>query len=222
MSQAIDLTGRQFGMLTAIRIVRHNGHAKCVDWLCRCQCGNEVVVNASALRTGTTQSCGCWKERRNGWASTRLYDVYCNMMYRCYHTNNKDYRHYGGRGIAVCQEWRDSFDAFVDWALASGYDDTLTGRENSLDRIDVNGPYSPDNCRWISMADQTRNRRPMPCKHMLTLDGQAHSIKEWSAITGLDSQCIYCRIKNGWPVDLALTLPKNSRLPKDVKRGKHE
>lgn len=170
--RALDLAGRKFGRLTAIeKVGKQNGH---ITWRCKCDCGNEAVVQGTALKNGYTQSCGClWKEavseyrhgdrRRkavgkahttHGMSNKRIYRIWQAMRNRCGNPNKPDYKYYGGRGISVCEEWKNSFEPFYKWAMSNGYNDTLT-----IDRIDVNGNYEPNNCRWVTMAEQNKNKR---------------------------------------------------------------
>lgn len=159
--KAIDLTGQRFGRLTIIE--RAGGlSGKSAKWLCRCDCGNEKVTTRQKLIRGDVQSCGCLQREYmqngnviHGGYKTRLYSIWHHMKYRCNNPNAPKYPLYGGRGITVCDEWINSFPAFRDWALDNGYDDNLT-----LDRIDNNKGYNPNNCRWATSSDQNRNRRP--------------------------------------------------------------
>ncbi len=136
-------------------------------------------------------------------STTRIYRTYRNMMDRCFNPNHRAFHNYGGRGVTVCEEWCKSYKAFYDWAYANGYDPSLSGLENSLDRIDVDGDYCPENCRWISMSEQQKNRRETI---RLLFNGEAHTLQEWAKITGLDAQTIYRRVVQWhWPVKRVLT-----------------
>ncbi len=155
----IDLTGKVFGKLTVLQ--RDKTVNKRTKWLCKCECGNEISVEAYNLKTGHTQSCGCFQKEATSTASkthgkthTRLYRIWNCMKNRCYRKSYHAYNHYGGRGITVCDEWLNDFQAFHDWAIANGYNDGL-----SIDRIDVDKGYSPHNCRWVTMAEQNKNKR---------------------------------------------------------------
>lgn len=159
MSQFIDLTGQTFGRLTVLERA-DSGTTKYATWVCRCSCGNVKVVRSCHLRSGATTSCGCYHKEIASNANsthkesrTRLYSEWQHMKKRCYWKNYKAYNLYGGRGIIVCDEWKNSFVSFREWALKNGYSDTLT-----LDRIDVNGNYEPANCRWATKFVQSNNR----------------------------------------------------------------
>lgn len=141
---------------------------------------------------------------------TRLYNIYNNMVLRCNNPNAINYDRYGGRGIKVCEEWsgKGANIRFFEWALENGYNDSL-----SLDRIDNNKGYSPDNCRWITVAEQGKNKRN---NVYLTLNGKTQILEEWSRETGIDSRLIRYRIKHGWTEEEALTIPvetKRTRKP---------
>lgn len=198
-----NLIGQRFGRLivtekTEQRQYRH------VVWKCICDCGNATLVSGGSLLSGRTQSCGCLLNekrgtgrRKHGQSTTKLYGVWSAMKKRCTNEKQKCFASYGGRGITVCKEWESDFQAFHDWAMANGYAEGLT-----IDRIDVNGNYEPANCRWISIQAQQRNRRT---NHMVTFNGETHSITEWSEITGLSRNLISNRlITLGWDVERAL------------------
>lgn len=156
--KAQDLTGQVFGRLTVLKRVSNNKHGQS-RWLCKCQCGVETVVIAGALKSGNTQSCGCLNKdvitKHGLWVSEReLYNVYRSMRNRCYNIKQQNYERYGGRGIYVCSEWLSNPCKFVTWAKENGFKKGL-----QIDRIDSSGPYSPDNCRFITGKENSRNRR---------------------------------------------------------------
>lgn len=187
MSKFKDLTGQKFGRLTALyRLHNITGKTK---WLCACDCGNLKEVTLSDLKKGNTQSCGClYKDihTKHKKCDTRLYCIFGAVKSRCYNKNNKRYKDYGGRGIAVCSEWKDNFQAFYDWAINNGYNDSLT-----IDRIDVNGNYEPSNCRWVTPKQQARNRRS---NRNYTIKGETHCLSEWCEILGLNYRTVQYRI----------------------------
>lgn len=154
MPKPIDIAGQRFGRLVALE--RRIGKFPQAYWLCRCDCGNEGVYRQIYLRRGTTKSCGCYREdaRRthNGYGTT-LHRRWGAMRQRCSNPNNKRYADYGGRGIYCVPEW-DDFGAFSEWARESGFRPEL-----QIDRIDNDGPYSPDNCRWVDAKTNMANRR---------------------------------------------------------------
>lgn len=171
----IDRTGQHFGRLTVISrasdYVAPNGDHH-VMWLCQCSCGNTTIVDTGALVKGHTKSCGCLHRenlsrgnKTHGGCHDRLYKVYYNMKNRCLNANSQDYKYYGGRGITICNEWLKDYVAFRQWAYSSGYDKDAEHGKCTLDRIDVNGNYEPNNCRWVDMATQCRNRRNVIQKH---------------------------------------------------------
>ena len=205
MGKFIDLTGQRFGQLIVLgraeNYVSPKGYVS-TNWNCQCDCGNTVVVRSCNLMNGKSRSCGC--ERVNhpnrlvhGGKHTRLYQIWKGMRARCNKPNDKNYLWYGARGISVCPEW-DDFTVFRDWALANGFNDSL-----SIDRIDYNSGYSPDNCRWADKITQANNTRG---NHRLTFNGETHTMAEWSRITGIPYHRLKDRInKLGWDVRRALT-----------------
>ena len=154
---AADLIGQRFGKVTVIEKVGRSKH-KTILWRCLCDCGNMTTAQTSDLRMGKVKSCGCniFKDRQTlGGKPTRIYRIWKNMKKRCYNQNNKDFKYYGARGIKVCDPWRNNFGEFHRWAIKNGYNDNL-----SLDRIDNDGNYEPENCRWTTMKEQAKHRRP--------------------------------------------------------------
>lgn len=152
MGKVIDITGQRSGRLTA---VKHIGVDKSgsIVWLWLCDCGKEKAIRVTNVKFGRTQSCGCIKETRHGLYGTRLYWAWTNMNQRCHNPKTSRYKNYGGRGISVCSEWA-TFEPFYLWATAHGYSDEL-----SIDRINNDGNYEPNNCRWTTASVQANNRR---------------------------------------------------------------
>lgn len=202
-----DLTGKTFGRLKVLHRAedkyypsgRHD-----IQYRCKCECGNEITILGIHLRSGHTQSCGCFRIETakkimttHGKTNTRLHNIWKNMKGRCLNKNHDDYHLYGGRGISICQEWVDSFAAFEEWAIANGYSDTLT-----LDRCDVNGNYCPDNCRWITQKSQCNNTRR---NILITFNGETHTMKQWALMLGINYGTLSSRIKRGWSYEKALT-----------------
>ena len=159
-TRVFNLTGQRFGRLTVIERAENN---KCGNtmWLCKCDCGNTTIAQGTHLKSHHTQSCGCFQKdisTKHHQSHSRLYYVWRSMKYRCYNKNHKNYKDYGGRGISIDPRWKD-FAAFRDWAMANGYDETAPYGQCTIDRIDTNGNYCPENCRWTDMKTQRQNQR---------------------------------------------------------------
>lgn len=179
--------------------------------LCKCECGNEKVYFLSNVIRGTTKSCGCYqkaylreKQTSHGSSNTRLYNVWINIKERCYNPNNTSFNDYGGRGIAVCNEWLNDFTLFEKWAYENGYDKNADYLQCTLDRQDVNGNYCPENCRWVTAAQQSVNKRN---NKWFTYDGEKHTISEWAKIKNLKYVTLFTRLKKGWTIEDALNTP---------------
>lgn len=197
----VDLTGQRFGMLTVIERAGNNSSGSAL-WRCICDCNNETIVRTAVLNNGHTASCGCQKLQsrlRHGMNNTPLYSSWECMKARCNNPHNIGYSNYGGRGIQVCDEWND-FVQFMEWANVNGYKEGLT-----LDRIDVNGNYEPDNCRWATKQEQANNRRTCI---MITYFGETHSLKDWCRILNLPYSIIRTRMnKLNWDFWTAISTP---------------
>lgn len=198
-----DLTGRKFDRLTVVEFSGKTKQRK-IQWKCLCECGNETIVTADRLRSGGTKSCGCLRKEKfhhttHGKRNTRIYRIWRNMLNRCGCKSHTEYHRYGERGITVCDEWKD-FVIFYNWAMSHGYRDDL-----SIDRIDVNGNYCPENCHWATTKEQTRNTRR---NRILEYKGKSQCVADWEAETGIHRSLIRQRIDIlGWSVEKALSTP---------------
>lgn len=195
MSKLIDLTGNRYGKLVVVERaedrIQSNGRHR-VFWKCHCDCGKDIDVLGDNLKHGHTTSCGCYRSElmsesmsTHKETNTKLYGVWCAIKTRCYNPHSKYYNRYGGRGIYVCDEWRNDFAAFRNWAHENGYKKGL-----SIDRIDNNRGYSPDNCRWADAKTQANNRSN---NRILTFDGVSHSVTEWARILNVSPKTLFTR-----------------------------
>lgn len=180
-------------------------------WVCKCACGTIKTISQSELLQGRTKSCGCYrreyaKQRHeiHGGHKERLYEVWHGMKRRCNPLNKEKYPAYAGRGIKVCEEWANSYENFKQWAFANGYNKEAAFCECTIDRIDVNGDYCPENCRWVNMKTQCNNRRNTI---YLTLNGKTKSISAWADEIGISLDILYHRYKTGWSDEKILTQP---------------
>lgn len=204
MPKLIDLTGQRFERLTVIERAENAGRT--TRWKCVCDCGNVTIVRQPDLKSGRTLSCGCLfseqlaeRNAKHGLSKTRICNIWRSMKDRCYNSNCKAYKNYGGRGIRVCDEWLNDLKGFYDWSMTNGYEENLT-----LDRIDVNGNYEPSNCRWADRTTQANNTRS---NHLIEYDGKTQTIAEWSRETGIKQHTIIRRLGLGWSIERTLKTP---------------
>jgi hypothetical protein len=206
VGKPLDLIGEKYGRLTVLEKLPERRNRRVV-WLCRCDCGNYDQVPTGELRSGKHLSCGCYQRERasqasltHGQTKTRLYRIWCAMIKRCENENAEGYENYGGRGISVCEEWRNDFEVFRNWALSHGYSEKLT-----IERNDVNGNYCPENCRWATRDEQMNNTRRT--RHF-EYNGEIHTLREWSEITGIPFTRLKGRLQRGWSIEKTLTEQK--------------
>jgi len=205
----IDLTGMTYGRLTVVGYSHTNKSGK-TFWKCKCECGKETVTSSDKLRRGVTRSCGCLRKElygkaqtTHGMTKTKLYVIWSNMRSRCMYRKNSMYHNYGGRGISLCEDWKN-FDSFRKWAEKNGYKEGL-----SIERIDVNGNYEPKNCTWIPKSKQLLNQRR---SHLVTAFGKTQTIKEWSDESGIKYDTIERRLNSyGWNPADAVSVPPHGR-----------
>lgn len=197
----LDITGQRFGRLTAVEKIAGTKS----KWLFNCDCGKQVALPYSRIKGGQ-KSCGCLRQEcmdnfgashtTHGQSRTKLYRKYKSIISRCYNKNSSSYERYGARGISVCDEWRNSFEAFYEWAISTGYDPNKDGRkEQSIDRIDSNGNYCPGNCRWATAKEQLRNRN---ITTLYEYCGEMYSASEFADMFGIKNKSfVYRRLKKG-------------------------
>lgn len=210
MSKFIDLTGQRFNRWVALS---YEGDAR---WLCKCDCGTIKKVHRSHLKSGKSKSCGClsreiasnsicMRNKTHGLyeSNLRLYNIWHSIKQRCYYDKNINYRNYGGRGITLCDEWLNNFKSFYDWAMKNGYDKNAPRGKCTIDRIDVNGNYEPNNCRWVTQKQQSRNKRT---NRFITCNGETKTIADWCEEKGLCHTTICDRLKAGYSEEQAILM----------------
>lgn len=202
MGKTPDLSGKRIGMLTVLCVYGKNKYGQVV-WECVCDCGKITHPTSGDLLSGHTTSCGCVRgkklgnfARTHGESRTRLYKEWQDMRYRCYNPNNSYYENYGMRGIIVCQEWKDSYESFRNWAINNGYSENLT-----LDRIDVNGNYEPSNCRWSNQYEQANNRTN---NNIVSYHGKIDTLTNMCRSLNVNYSVIKSRIRLGYSFEEAI------------------
>lgn len=215
MGRLIDLTGKRFGRLTVIG--RADNKGKISVWKCRCDCGTEKDIMSSHLRYGRIVSCGCQSRERiaklnltHGKSKTRLYNIWTGIKTRCYDKNCSSYKNYGERGIIMCDEWIDNYEAFESWAESKGYRDDL-----SIERIDVNGNYCPENCRWATHKEQSNNTRR---NIKVDYQGETLTLKELSEKLKIDYKRLFKAYRD-YGMNLQESIEYAAYLRKKLKKG---
>lgn len=185
-------------------------HPTANRWIFKCTCGNTFSYVPGRVADGEKRSCGCKVEPskfkdKHGYSINKFYQIWKTMQNRCYNEKDSHYKRYGARGITVCEEWKNDVSKFVEWA------ERTCPKEGkySVDRIDNNGQYSPENCRWATDKQQCRNTRR---NRNLEYNGETKCIQEWSEIVGISAGTIRVRLDLGWPIERALTEPVNKKF----------
>lgn len=207
-----NLIGKRFGKLVVIsKGKKPNSKDNHAYWICKCDCGNTTLVASNSLKLGRTTSCGCYGvEMRNKQGGknkihgetyinkkkTKLYRTWANIKARCYNENNKSYVNYGYRGIKMCDEWKNDFSTFRDWSINNGYNDNL-----SIDRIDNNGDYTPENCRWTTTNVQQNNKRS---NHIVIYNGKQYTVANLCKVLNIPYGRTLDRINAGYTIEEAV------------------
>lgn len=188
-----DMKGLRFGRLVVLEHVGFASNSVAL-WRCKCDCGNETIVRQCNLNSGKTRSCGCLcidKTREanttHGKSHTRIFNTWSKMKERCYNSKRPAYKNYGGKGVVMCDEWRNSFQNFYDWAMRNGYQDDLT-----IDRINSNGNYEPLNCRWITLSENVRLRN---ADSFIVINGLSLTIHDWAIRINIDPATLMSRYR---------------------------
>lgn len=174
---------------------------------CLCDCGNKKNISATRVKNGGTKSCGCLQKKKasklltiHGLTNTRLHSIWTAMISRCENPKNNRFYSYGSKGIKVCEEWRNDFQSFYEWAIANGYSDEL-----SIDRIDVNGNYEPSNCRWATTKEQANNKTT---SRLIEYLGETKNAKQWADFFGFNYKYFHENLKkNNWDMESVLNKP---------------
>ena len=187
-----DITNQRFGKLLVISFASKLNYR--YKWNCLCDCGNEIIVESYCLKSGKTKSCGCTNKKANNLSSSREYRIWIGMRRRCYDKKLKHYKNYGGRGINVSKEWYNSFNEFYK-------DMGLCPKGMTLDRIDYNGDYCKENCRWATDKEQARNRRD---NHIIEAFGKKQTIAQWSEELNIPWETIHGRLRRNLSIEEVL------------------
>lgn len=210
--KTIDISNQKFGRLTVIE--KSQKICGKTAWKCICDCGNITYVTTSNLTCNRIRSCGCIKQeilmKRNithNQRHTKLYEVWKSIKQRCYNPKHHAYKNWGGRGIKVCDEWKENFQAFYDWSYSNGYKEECQKSEKdklTIDRINNDGDYCPSNCRWVNRTTQSRNKR---VNKKIIYKNEEHCLVEWCEILNLYYQTINARLRRGWSIEKSFETP---------------
>lgn len=211
----IDLTGKKFGNLLVSRQAERT--SKFVQWVCFCDCGKEVIVRGDHLRSGNTKSCGCTRKKKiaernrkclvkykktHGKSGSRTYAVWASMVSRCTREKDKSYKHYGGRGIALCDDWHVFSNFLRDMGEAPD--------DHTLERVDNDGNYETSNCKWVTSYHQSRNRRN---NRIIEHNGQKKCLTDWALDSGIAPSTLHTRLSKGVEFGVAINT-KPGELPR--------
>lgn len=202
----MNIIGKKFNRLTVLELFKKeqvylfNGKKNGFRYFytCLCDCGKITIVAKSHLLSGHTRSCGCISQKHLK-TNTRLFRIWNGIKGRCFNKNNNKFKNYGGRGISICDEWKNDFKTFYDWAMSNGYADNLT-----IDRIDNNGNYEPSNCRWVNQKVQ-QNNKSNSC--FIEYNGKSLTLSQWAELYGLNYSTLKSRLSYGWTIEKALLIP---------------
>lgn len=212
MGKFIDLAGKRFGRLIVIERDENDKYGNLM-WLCKCDCGNVVTVRGNHLKHGQTQSCGCLQAEKSkeriieynyvhGKRGTRIYGSWKSIKDRCLNCNSSAFHNYGGRGITICDEWKNDFQAFYDYVSQLPH---FGEKGYTLDRINNDRNYEPGNVKWSTEKEQANNRRT---NVLITFNNETHTLQQWSEITGINKNVLSDRMnKLHWSVEKALMTP---------------
>ena len=198
--KVIDETGNRYGRLLVLSRSEKMAGTK-ATWECKCDCGNKTIVDGDKLRRNHTRSCGCYHKDRNikhGLHGSKIYNAYISMINRCYNEKNENYKNYGGRGITVCDRWKSSLEDFIS-------DMGESDKGLSIERIDTNGNYEPNNCKWATQKDQARNKRN---NNIIEFNGEKMCESAWAEYLNIKRSTLRNRLTiRGWSIEKSLTTP---------------
>lgn len=190
-----DLTGKKFNCFTVLRLSENKSKSNEYLWECKCDCGEIRYLTTQKVKK--QESCGCKRKTANNMSGTKLYNIWNSMKQRCYNPNDSVYKWYGGKGVSICKEWKDSFVEFQKWSYANGYKEGL-----SIERVNSNGNYEPSNCEWITRSENS-TRSNIEMSRMYKFNDEEMSLKDWSEKLGIKYKTLHKRLTDGWSIEKA-------------------